>query len=939
MAFIFGADHGAYGVRTLAPGLRVISTGFNFGHVASVSSEPYLALHRLCYSLWGARDLVSDCRHRGCIRSLYGRARVSLAVTLRGGRSGRFLAFNCNVQMTNGKYQFIVNRSLRQYDAWRTMRVLASPPMVVLFLVLLIVAVLSWAVVLLGLTTPLFSLGLALLASGATGLTLLPLAFATTFLYYQSPPKSVPEILIAQDQADCNVATAATMPLLKAVGPYARASGDSSTLTSAFRSLLHTKAARHMITRLELNAKELASAVEEHVVLVWSWPAFAQAALNAAIGEKTTYLGIGHAIAAFLTHPALATFLRQHELTEKDIQFVGWWIDATLVQEQERDRWWDPDRLLDFMGIGLAWTSGFTPMLDRFSRIPRGNLWDQFLIGRQTEVDELVATLARQRQSNILLVGQPGVGRLGIVQALADRMRTGKAHPELNGQRLAYVHIGQLLGQADTSATQLSIISRVLREMEQAGNIIAVLDGLSGVLGVTGEQRVNLTDVLLPFFSSLAVRVVVIVSADDYHLRLKTNQELVHFFEVVQVPSATSGATLQALALAALTLEPRTGVYLPYRALKTIVDSTDDILPHIPFPERAFDILEEALVMAEQARQPTLTEELIGELIARKVGVPIGKVKGEERSRLLNLEAFMHRRIVNQEFAVASVARAMIRARAGVRNPKRPIGTFLFLGPTGVGKTETAKTLAEAFFGAEEHMVRLDMSEFQSEVGAAALIGSPHSPVGRLTAAIADQPFTVLLLDEFEKAHRAVHQLFLQVLDEGRLTNVQGQPVSFKHTIIIATSNAGAEFIREAIGQGPLPQDFERRLTEYILENNIFTPELLNRFDGVISFTPLSAAHVRQIAGLMLNSFNRRLDDMHGVTVAVTDGLLDFLVEVGYNPQFGARPMARAIQNTVEFVVAQQIIAGHVAPGHQLTLTPEILRAAMQRGTPEPHPS
>jgi len=271
------------------------------------------------------------------------------------------------------------------------------------------------------------------------------------------------------------------------------------------------------------------------------------------------------------------------------------------------------------------------------------------------------------------------------------------------------------------------------------------------------------------------------------------------------------------------------------------------------------------------------------------------------------------------------VARAMIRARAGVRSKERPIGTFLFLGPTGVGKTETAKTLSEAYFGSEDYMVRFDMSEFNNSNATSLLIGSVDQPVGRLTSLIEDKPFTVLLLDEFEKAHPDIHQLFLQVFDEGMLTDVRGRRISFRHTIIIATSNAGAEFIRQNITSGQFTGDFDEQLRDHVLKQNIFRPELINRFDGVVMFTPLSPEHIRQVALLMLKKLNKRLDAEHGITIGVTDDLVSFLVEKGYNAEFGARPMARLIQNTVEYAVAQKVLRGTTQPGQEVYLQKEEL--------------
>ncbi|MAF81276.1 hypothetical protein CL628_04660, partial [bacterium] len=409
------------------------------------------------------------------------------------------------------------------------------------------------------------------------------------------------------------------------------------------------------------------------------------------------------------------------------------------------------------------------------------------------------------------------------------------------------------------------------------------------------------------------------------------NEELVHLFEIVQVPSATEEQTQQVLAIMTEAIERRSGIEIPYTTLRSLVRTTSGVLQNTPYPERAFDVLEESLVVAQSAGSKVLAEKVIAQVVSRKVGVPVGKVLQTERDYLLNLEEVMHRRIVNQHRAVSAIARAMIRARAGVRDTKKPIGTFLFLGPTGVGKTETAKTLAQTYFGSEDYLSRLDMSEYQGERGVESLLGSAAQPVGRLASIMSEQPFTVLLLDEFEKAHPMVHQLFLQILDEGRITDARGQQVSFNHAIIIATSNAGAELIRTTVHtQEQLPDGFEDTLREHILQEGIMRSELLNRFDGVITFTPLSKQHIEQIARLMLKALNRRLDTQHGVQVTITDELVTYLASIGYDPEFGARPMSRALKNTVEYAVARMVLKGELVPGKPVTLTPEQLHELAQ---------
>lgn len=788
-----------------------------------------------------------------------------------------------------------------------------------------IVLALAWWLLLLAAGAGMVMIGAVLLWTSVVAAGVLLYTFVRTYGAALYSARSVAELVQSSGagQAAVNAAAAADLELLGILGSFRP--GKSELVPSAAAQLVRVPAVRDFLRRLHIPLHEFEAG--RQLLAATTWSVWSESMVTVAHELNAEDITAVHAVAALLLQPELKTFGRGYSLREEDIRFVAWWVTSLRDSEAALQRWWAADRLLAFSGIGLSWTSGFTPLVDQFSRFPRGNLWDEILYGREQYVEQLITTLARQRQSNVLLVGQPGVGRLGIVKGLAARVQAGTAHPELNGQRVVYVHIGEVLAQGTTSASQLALVSRVLSEVERAGNVIAVIDGLGSVLAVEAEQRLNMTEVLLPFFSSLTVRVVVIISNDEYHLRLASNEELIHFFEVVQVPSASPAATLRLLAWAAPSLERTTGIYLPYQSLREIVDGTEALLPHIPLPERAFDFLEEALVGAQAKRAAELEPADIDALISAKVGVAVGTIRADEQARLLSLEELMHRRVVNQEQAVTAVVRAMIRARAGVRSKQRPIGTFLFLGPTGVGKTETAKTLAEAYFGAEDYLVRLDMSEFQSPNSVDTLIGSHAHPVGRLTALISDRPFTVLLLDEFEKAHASVHQLFLQVFDEAHLTDVRGHTYSFQHVIIIATSNAGAELIRREVKDGIVPPHFGEQVREHILQAQIFRPELLNRFDGVVTFTPLSVAHIRQVAERMMAKLNGRLDAAHGITVAVTPELLDYLVGVGYDPQFGARPMARVIQDTVEYTVAQRILKREVEPGQQVVLQPEGFRS------------
>lgn len=815
---------------------------------------------------------------------------------------------------------FLATDNSATYRAYRSWRQLTAGPLVTIMVALIIGTGVFGAILTLGWlgVSGLWD-GVEILAASFTMGFLLLFTFGVTYFPYLKRTQQVGALLGAAPSQDVNALDVASFSLIESLAPFIT-SEEQTRLPDAVAAIFGTKPVHAWLKRLDLTAAETLAAVNQQVLTGFAWMEWVEAMLTCAHGLGAATLELEHAAAALLLHPNMRSFLRAHDLQEQDIGFAVWWVTArrqTLITER---RWWDRDKLLSFTGVGLSWSAGFTPLIDQFNHMPRGNLWDMVVTGREKYVDDLVNTLARERQSNVLLVGQAGTGRLGVIKELARRILHNQAHPALNGRKVVYLHIGELLARGNSQASQLAAISQALIEMERAGNIIAIIDGLGSVLGGEETSKIDLSEVLLPFFSSLAVKVVVVLSSEEYHLHLRSNEELIHFFEVVQIPSATEEETLQTLALAAPLSERESGVYLPYKTIRTLVESTSGILQQVPFPERAFDVLEEALVAAQAQRQKELTVEAVQTLITRKVGVPVGKIGDTERNTLLNLEETMHKRLIDQTQAVSAVARAMIRARSGVRGRHKPIGTFLFLGPTGVGKTETAKTLSAVYFGSEDYMSRLDMSQYQGDNGVSALVGDSKEPTGRLTSLIQDKPFTVLLLDEFEKAHPSVHQLFLPVFDEGYLTDARGRTVSFQHCIIIATSNAGAEFIRESVTEGPLPPDFDNRLRDYILRQNIFKPELVNRFDGIITFTPLAPEHIRQIAELQLKKLNSRLDADNGVTVNVTAELIEFLVAEGFSPEFGARPMQRLIQDTVEYAVAHRVLKGNLQPGQTITL-------------------
>lgn len=682
---------------------------------------------------------------------------------------------------------------------------------------------------------------------------------------------------------------------------------EAHSYADLFRILKKHPQAQEFFGRCMISQEDIDTIMAELEGSGIGWDAFKQSIQNQNILDVCI---------AVCSNSALKRILQKYQLRNEDIVFMQWWLQARADEELQAKRWWSEERLTRVSGVGLSWAAGYTPFIDAWSHIPRGDLWD-VSFGHEEEVRSLINSLARRSQSNVLLVGQAGTGRLGVIRRAAQEIGTSSAHIALNNQRLVYIHIGELLGLGSSVPEQLHIISRALLEMERAGNIIAVLDGVSSVLGGMGDGQLNASDILLPFLQSSLVRTVIIMSDEEYDERIAKNEELAHLFDVVRVQSLSEDATLHLLALAVRAWEAEGNIIIPYQTLRETIERTSAILPNIPYPERAFDVMEEALasVRGELRRGDThvLIPEDVTAVISRKMGFDIGALTENAGKNLLGLEDVIHERVVNQSEAVRAVAHAMIRARAGVRNTKKPIGTFLFLGPTGVGKTETAKALAYAHFGSSEYLVRLDMQQFQDI----------DALLPQLTSLIEAHPFAVLLLDEFEKASREVQQLFLTVFDEGYVKDAHGRSYACTHMIVIATSNAGSEYIRSnVLADGTLPQGFNQKLAEHVLSENVFTPELINRFDGVITFTPLSPHHIREVARRMLAALNMRLDEQHGVGIEITEELIDYLVSVGFDPEFGARPMARAIQDTVEYAVSEAILKGSLVAGQSMLIDP-----------------
>lgn len=531
------------------------------------------------------------------------------------------------------------------------------------------------------------------------------------------------------------------------------------------------------------------------------------------------------------------------------------------------------------------------------------------LIGREQEYESLINALAKPDVNNVLLVGEAGVGKEKLIETLAVDSYSGRLPAAVNHKRIITLMVGPLLAGAENRSELESRLQAIIAELMHAGNIILFIPELQEIMG-DSSYNLNLSGALLPYLKTGAMPIIATMTQGNYKTYMEKNG-LREVFTVVPLAEPELAQARRMLYRKITELERQFRVVIPYVTVKQALALAHTYLPDDVLPGSGVRLLSDA---AQNERGGTQyghrlvvqPQTVIGQVEAKahaKVGAP-GKA---EKELLLHLEQKLHERIIGQEEALKVIAEAMRRLRSGMASAEKPV-SFLFLGPTGVGKTETAKALADLSYGGEEKMIRLDMSEYVDSAGIERLLGAPPGAGderGELTEKIHDNPYTLVLLDEFEKAHPKILDLFLQVLADGRLTDNKGRTVSFRNAIIIATSNAGSEFVRETIAAGaPLDRHFQEKLLEHLQTNHIFKPELLNRFDAVVTYRPLSPEEIREVAKLILSELTKQGAEQD-ITLTFDEQVVELIAKEGYDEQFGARPLRRYIQDTIEDMIAK----------------------------------
>lgn len=626
----------------------------------------------------------------------------------------------------------------------------------------------------------------------------------------------------------------------------------------------------------------------------------------------------------------LTQFLFSKGVQEQSFLAAARWVSRDMLSYKKSLRWWSRDRLGRIEGIGKDWSYGTAFRLRRYAydltdaNIPPISSKPRYI---QDDVARLEAVLSKSKEANALLVGEDGGSKMEVLHGFASLITEGAVFPALEHKKIYVFDAERLISGAGEKTKFEHEMGKLLDEAVTAGNVLLAIEDFPAFIASAEQIGVNVVSLIAPYFDSPNIQFICMASPGPFHERVETDSMLMTKFETVILKEGESFDVLQVLQDEASKIEGTQGLVIPQPVLAVIAESAERYITEGIMPNKAIDLIYELAGWVAKSHKQTLTRADVLEFVKTKTGIPTGVVGEEEKDKLINLEKVLHERVIGQDEAVTAIANAMRRSRAGVSNPNRPIGSFLFMGPTGVGKTETTKALAQAFFGDENRITRLDMSEYKASDALPKLIGSfgANTP-GVLANMLREKPYGVLLLDEFEKASKEVTDLFLQVLDEGVFSDMRGKKVNARNMIIIATSNAGSDIIYEAVQRGEKLSEKKQEVIDAIIKQGIFRPELLNRFDGVVLFQPIDNAHLRDIAKLMLEKFRSRIRT-RGIDFEITEDLVDYLMKYGNDPKFGARPMNRAIQDMVEQKIADKIIKGVIKPGEKVALGREDLMA------------
>ncbi len=584
-------------------------------------------------------------------------------------------------------------------------------------------------------------------------------------------------------------------------------------------------------------------------------------------------------------------------------------------------------------GLGRDLSFGYTPLLQQFAQNISKSIETVHVSVNQASsdeiIDEMIKTFSHGGRQNVTLIGEEGSGRKTIVYAFATKLldADNKISNSLKFRQIFKLDAASMISVANERGALERLMLRIMDEAYHAKNVILWLDNAQ-LFFEEGVGSVDITKVILPIIQAGRLRIILTMEQQKFLEIESKNSQLANALNKVMVPPSTPEETMNIMQDRVPFLENEHDVTYTIWALKEAYRLSEKYIHDMVMPGRALNLLESA---AGFATSGLVTDESVQMAIEKTYGVKMQASQDEAaRQSLLDMEKLIHQRMIGQENAVKVVSNALRRSAAGVRNEKRPIGTFLFLGPTGVGKTELAKAISEVYFHGEGAIVRLDLNEFVEESSVNRLIADGAADSNSLTAQVIKHPFSVVLLDEIEKAHPKVLTALLQLLDEGVLRDVKNREVSFRDTIVIATSNAGADQIRASIDAGQDLASLKTELTNHLIDSGEFKAEFVNRFDEICIFSPLTKENLAEIFGLILADINKTMESQK-ISIAVDDEARKILIDRGYDPKLGARPMRRVAQSTIENIVAKAILSGRLQPGGEILVTADMINNELEQ--------
>lgn len=649
-----------------------------------------------------------------------------------------------------------------------------------------------------------------------------------------------------------------------------------------------------------------------------------QELLNKAVVEAKETSGVYLTPADIFTAYLLLSESQTHillekEITEKDLFEILLWTRAEFQLDVKKDH------TLHFTGYGVFdfFIYGWDTNVKEYSIDLTDTVIGKHaipIVGREKQFNQMVEILSKATTNNVLLVGEPGVGKSSLVKRLAlESYRDPRFI--LTHRKVYELFVDRLIAGIESGGALEERLGLLLSEIAHAGNIILFIQNIENIYGA-GGFNFDMSGVLYEYVKSGSIQLIGTTNPSSYKTIIEPKTSLNSLFEKIRIDEPERTEQFQMIAAHIKNIEDAYNVGISYKAIHAAIELSNSYLPDVYQPGKALTLLEDTCSRVRMEGRPIVEKDDVISVMEEKTHIVLAKPGADEKKMLLTLEEELHKRVVGQNEAIVSVAKAIRRLRSGFSQHNRPISVFLFLGPTGVGKTETAKALANLYFGDENAMIRVDMSEFQTPNEAERLLGGVGGEEGNgsLTEMVSLHPYSLILLDEFEKAYPHILDIFLQIFEDGRLTDNSGKTVSFKNTIIIATSNAGSEAIRELIHQKEDTTDLKNVLVEGLLKEGIFKPELLNRFDDVVVFKPLTQVEAKEIAKLLLISSLKTLEDDQ-IYLTFDDRVLEKIVKESFDEEAGARNMRRYIGSSVEDFVSKLILEDKLPKGTHAVLS------------------